>query len=249
MADSDLNGAKAVDRALRLLRSIADDDGTASLLAHARALSLPPSTAHRLAEALVAHGLLWKAGRGRFVPGMGLVDMASRVEPDKLLARIARAPMRFLSRELDTTVHLGILDGDMVTYLVKEPRDSPVLTREGEQLEAYCSAIGKVILAGMTDDAREQYLGTAPFIPLTDRTITTTEALRTCLEGVQRSGYAVDEGEVAPNLHCIAVPIRRSCGTIVGGVSQSGPDRHAPPFAIALDALRRTADDIAAALG
>ena len=241
-----ISGAKAIDRALRLLRSITEAEEDAPLSAHARRLSMPASTAHRLAEALAAHGLLHEVERGHYLPGLGLGDLASGVDPGRLLARAGRPVMRSLARAVGPTVHLGVMAGDMVTYVVKEPGASPLLTREGGQLEAYCSAIGKVILAGLSDQSREEYLRTAPFVALTDRTITTREALGACLEEARRSGYAVDEGEVLPDLHCIAVPIRRASGVIVGAISHSRLGSDPSHTLSSLEHLRQAAAQIGA---
>ena len=230
---------------MRLLRAVVDRD--APLAVHSRQLGLPASTTHRLAAALAAHGLLVRTGRGRFRAGLGLIDLAGRVAPGRLLAEVARAPLRVLARTLGTTVHLGILEGDMVTYLVKEPRTSRVLTREGEQLEAYCSAIGKVMLASLSEAEQARYLGTAPFIALTDATLTTPAELASCLAAVGAEGVAYDDGEVDPGLFCVAVPVRRRGGQIVGALSQSGSTRERSQAS--LDAMHATADGIGLALG
>jgi DNA-binding IclR family transcriptional regulator len=96
----------------------------------------------------------------------------------------------------------------MVMYTVKEghPVDR-LFTREGTQLEAYCSAVGKVLLAHLSEDEREAYLATGPFVALTDATITSAPELRTHLAEVRAGGCAIDNREIAPDLVCVAVPV------------------------------------------
>jgi len=115
---------------------------------------------------------------------------------------------------------VGVLDGEMVTYLVKETC-APVelFTREGMQLEAYCSAVGKVLLSHLPEEDLQAYLKSAPFPPLTPATITDPETLRPHLQEVKAQGYAVDDREVADDLICFAVPIRKPDGSLLAALS------------------------------
>ena len=248
METSTAHGAHSLSRALRLLDSIAHAGGEQSLAEHARRLSLPLSTAHRLAGVLAAHGLLARSGHGLVMAGPALADLARGVDMGVLLERAGRRHLRRLAAELGATVHLGVWDGEMVSYLVKEPRKSPVLTREGGKLEAYCSAIGKVVLANLSLDERERYLLANPFIALTERTITDVAVLRRCLERTRREDFATDEEEVAPGLLCVAVPVRRSSGQVVAAISASCGSEPPRSQRDTLDALRRSAAAIASIL-
>lgn len=242
-----VTGAAAVDRALTLLWSVARADEDTPLSEHARRLGLPLPTAHRFALALSVHGLLRKQGRGVFVLGPGADELAGRVGPGARLARAARMPLRGLAASHGVTAHLGVWEEEMVTYLVKEPVTSPVLTREGSRLEGYCSALGKVLLANLPDASRERYLASAPFIALTERTIVDVRTLRACLANVRRSDYATDDGEVQPGLSCVAVPVCRD-GRLLASISASGASCGALPGPALLKALRRTAETIASRL-
>ncbi len=241
-------GSAAVHRALRLLTSIGGAGGEQSLAEHARRLSMPLPTAHRLARTLAHHGLLHASRRGHYTSGLVLRDLARQADVREMLVQVGQPVVRSLALELNLTAHLGVWDGEMVTYLVKEPRGSAVLTREGGQLEAYCSAIGKVALAFLPEERREDYLTSAPFVPLTDRTIIAVDALRTCLGLVVERDYAVDDGEVVPDLHCIAVPVRRRNGEVVAALSVSRQHALAASTDL-LEALRARAAEIATRLG
>src|SRR5690606_3592173 len=111
-------------------------------------------------------------------------------------------------RRFQRTVHLAVFEADMVTYLAKEDggRNS-VLTIEGTQLEAYCSGLGKVLLAYLPEPERERYLADGPFVRLTPNTIIEPDELRRELAHIRTRGYAIDDGEVQPNLRCVAVPL------------------------------------------
>lgn len=110
----------------------------------------------------------------------------------------------------------------MVTYLVKEHGGGPpVLTREMIQLEAYCSGIGKVLLAHLDDAARDAYLAAGPFVALTGKTTTDPDALRTVLGRIRAQGYAVDDAELEDDLYCLAVPVRGPGGEVLAALSAS----------------------------
>jgi IclR family acetate operon transcriptional repressor len=149
-----------------------------------------------------------------------------------VLADASRSLLQRLARKLSTTVHLAVLEGEMVTYLVKAYGGGPdLLTRELIQLEAYCSGVGKVLLAHLDEAAREAYLDTGPFVALTAATITDPAAWRAELDRVRRQGFARDDAEVKESLYCIAVPLRGPDGRVVAALSASGlsSPAHQPP--------------------
>jgi DNA-binding IclR family transcriptional regulator len=135
---------------------------------------------------------------------------------------IARSHLQRLAHRLRLTVHLGVIEEDMVTYLSKVHGGGPDLfTRSGTQLEAYCSAIGKVLLAALPDSELERYLSIGPFIPLTPKTISAPEELRKALVAIRSDGFAIDAEEVLENLRCIAMPVRDRHDGVVAAVSVS----------------------------
>lgn len=241
-------GTAAIDRILALFGAIAQDDAVRPLSAIAAELGLPPSTAYRMAALLVRRGLIAPARRGHYRGGLALLDLAARCDPHRILADAARPMLRRLARETQATAHLGVWDGDMVTYVVKEAASgSALFTREGGQLEAYCSAIGKVLLANLEPDRQDAYLAAGPFVALTDRTVIEPERIRATLRQVVAQDHAVDEQEIANDLFCIALPVRRD-NRVMAAISLSRIGSrthidHPPPE------LRRCAEAIAVQLG
>ena len=123
-------------------------------------------------------------------------------------------------------------------------------TREGTQLDAYCSALGKVLLAYLPAADRDAYLAGGPFPKLTSRTIQDAKALASHLRKVRRQSYAVDDGEFAEELKCIAVPVRnpgrRVCAAL--SITTTPGKLRGTRAAQVLDVLRRAAADIEAGL-
>lgn len=223
-------------RNLDLLEAVIHDGGSSSVAAIARETGIPVASAHRHVSALVSAGFLQPAGYGRHLAGPKLRALASLVDTKQIMAAAAAPILDRLAAQTRCVVQLGTFENDMVTYRLKTGRGSGSLfTRVGMQLEAYCSGIGKVLLAYLPYLAREAYLKTGPFIALTPHTITEPDALRAELMRVRAQGYAVDDEEVDAGLRCLAVPVLGPCGTVTAAISASRSTAQA---------LNRTEDEL-----
>jgi hypothetical protein len=106
-------------------------------------------------------------------------------------------------------VQLGVLDGDEVVYLERVVVGSYRLpTRQGGRMPAYCTGLGKAMLA-FDDAAAQQVLG-AELPARTASTLSTVDRLRDDLQRVRSTGVAFDRQEAYEGLGCVAAPIRNS---------------------------------------
>lgn len=231
-------------RLLRLLDAIIADDGARPLTQVGRDIGLPSATAYRLAATLAQQGLLIGGVPGRYLPGPRLVDYASAVDPRRIVARVARPMLDRLARRFHRDAHLGVLEGGMVTYMVKAGGGAATgFARQGMQLEAYCSGVGKALLAHLSTEELDDYLANGPFIRLTANTIVAPDLLREHLAEVAVVGHAVDDEEVEEGLHCLAVPVRDHRDRVIAAISLSGSGQplQGRRRAAALHALAATA--------
>ncbi|MBP6112113.1 MAG: IclR family transcriptional regulator [Sphingobium sp.] len=230
------NGTPSIlssSRTLAMLESVISDGGTSSITALARASGVPVPTAHRQVHTLVEAGWLSSTVNGRHVAGPRLIGLLHRLDEKQIIANIAAPMLHRLAAKVRCIVQLGTYENEMVTYRIKTGQGaSGLFPRIGMQLEAYCSGIGKVLLANLPAAERTAYLANGPFVPLTERTITNPALLAEELTLVAGQGYAVDDGEIAHGLVCIAVPIRKPDGSVPAAISvsrfeteQSRPDR------------------------
>jgi DNA-binding IclR family transcriptional regulator len=208
---NDSETSASLEKALLLFNRVLHDRGRTALKQLAADLGLPRSTLYRLTATLQDFGLITRHTRGHYDIGLKLAACLEGITWVSQLARLSRPLLQRLADDCGSTAHLGVLEDGMVTYVVKVAGKASaagaVFTRENAQLEAYCSGLGKVLLAWLPEAERETYLAAGPFVPLTSRTITDSENLRDCLLAARENGFAVDDGEVADNLFCLAVPV------------------------------------------
>ena len=92
----------------------------------------------------------------------------------------------------------------------------------GSRLPAYCTSMGRVLLAYLPTEQLEQYLAKAVLTAHTSRTITSVEKLRLALRNVRRNGYALVDQEYEVGLRSLAVPVYAPSGRVVATVNLSG---------------------------
>ncbi len=242
----------ALGRSLAMLEAILADRDGRSVAAIAQGIGLPGATAHRQVTTLVAERFLARLPGGRLGPGPRLVALLQLVDAKQVIAAAAAPVLHRLAKELRCVVQLGTLENDMVTYRIKTGQGAgDFFTRVGLQLEAYCTGIGKVLLAHLPEAQREAYLAAESFPALTRHTITDPARLRAELRRVFAQGFARDNEEIAEGLVCIAVPIRGPDEGVSAAISASWalPMSGLAGEQAILASLRTAADHIEHAIG
>lgn len=212
---------RSVLKAFALLRAFGGPDHELTSAELSRRAGLPQASGYRLIQTLEAVGAVVRVSRGRYRPGFLLTALSRQVSLSELLVDAAHEVLEELAQRFEATAHLGILEHEMVTYVAKAsaPHSVPVPTRVGAQQEAYCSAIGKVLLAGLTPEAVEGFLRQGDLVALTDRTITDPGAFREEIRRVREDRFALDSGETHAHLCCVAVPLRDEAGATLAALS------------------------------
>jgi DNA-binding IclR family transcriptional regulator len=201
---------------------------------------LPKSTVHRLAEQLRAMGWLERDPNGYRV-GMRLFELGGLALQRNQLRDTAYPHLYALAAKTGLAVQLGVLDRGEVVYLERLVVDGYRLpTRLGGRMPAYCTGLGKAMLA--FDDAAALAVMSSRMPRRTDHTITEPEELRCTLDEVRATGIAFDRSESYDGLVCVAAPIRNS-GRAIGAVSVTGPVKRMN-WEFTSEAVKRTAASI-----
>lgn len=241
-----MSGAKSLDRALSAFKRVIVSSGTIHAADIADQLHIPLATVYRYLAAFERKGLVRRERGGALSVGADLLMLVDGARFKFLLAEVARPVIESLAVEVGATAHLGVFEQDMVTYLVKARTDTQgVFTREGRQLEAYCSGIGKMLLAHLSREALNGYLEGGPFPALTANTITEAPLLRRELKKTARRGYAIDNAEIHEGLYCIAAPVLNKDGKAVAALSvSSNLQELASPRSTMVSALKSASQEI-----
>jgi len=203
---------ESVDRALRMLQELAAHGSGATLDELATAGGLPKSSAHRTLSALRERGFATQQPDGRYLAGPELLRVAFEFY-DRIDLRVALHPILVrLNREVNETIHLGVLDGADIVYLDKlEPSHPIALTsRVGGRNPAYCTGVGKALLAWTypSDEAIRGWIGEhGPLEVRTSTTITEPGALAREMARIRSDGYARDMEESEQGVRCLAAPL------------------------------------------
>ena len=187
------------------------------------ATGLAKATTHRILSTLVDHRFITVDRDGSYLPGPKILSLAGKALERIDISAIAKPYVDALVDKAHCTIHLGVVNGDEIVYLIRADSDKPyrMPSRVGHAVPMHSTGIGKVVLSGYTDDELARFVARAGLPPRTAHTLTTAEALHAEIADVRRLGYALDREENVPGLGCVAAPIRDLTGTIKYGLSIS----------------------------
>lgn len=218
----------AVARALDVLELFLDDTETLSTPEIVARLQLPRTTGHELVTTLVARSWLAPVpgSPGRFRLGVRSFQLGSLYAGRLDLAREGRAVAEQVAAACDETVHLAILDGTDVIYIAKVDSTHAVrmVSAVGRRLPAHCTAVGKMLLAGLSEAAFDaRYRPDQPLPTLTPNSLASVPRLKRALAEVPERGLASEYCESNPDVACVAAGVYDHTGEMVAAMSISVP--------------------------
>ncbi|WP_092889026.1 IclR family transcriptional regulator [Roseicitreum antarcticum] len=188
----------------------------------------PKATLYRLLQTLVSQGMLTHdPGAQAYALGLRLVRLAHVAWQHSSLAPIARPHMDALSAQVGETVHLAQLDNAQVLYVDKRNARDPVAmyAQAGKVGPAYCTGVGKVMLAFAAPDRLPGLIARQSFHRFTDTTLTNPRALEAELRQIRAQGFAFDNEEHEAGIICVALPILGQAGGLLGAMSITSTTR------------------------
>jgi IclR family transcriptional regulator, KDG regulon repressor len=182
----------------------------------------PKATLYRFLQTLTHQGMLaYDADRQTYGLGVRLVRLAHAAWAQSSIAPLARPFIDRLSAEVGETIHLAQLDQGQVLYVDKRNAQRPIemFSQAGKVGPAYCTGVGKAMLAFLTEDELNRALDRQSFHRFTPQTLDTPARLLADLQAIRQRGYAFDREEHEPGIICIAVPILTRAGRAMGALS------------------------------
>lgn len=137
------------------------------------------------------------------------------------LPRIVQPILDRLSEEIGQSTSVSILDEGEIVYVARaaQRRVMSIALMPGSRLPAYCTSMGRVLLAALPPEEARRILEASPLVARTERTVTDVEALMAELEETRRRGYALIDQEVETGLRSVAVPLKSMRGRTVAALN------------------------------
>lgn len=224
-APAGAGGIKSVAKVLDILEYLADAGRPVGASEVARAVGFHVSTTHRLLRTLASRGYVDQhAAQKSFVLGPQLHALGSAYAGGAGLVQVARPELEALRDALGETIHLGVYRAGEVMEVASAsgPQAVSVSLGAGRRDPAHCTALGKVLLAFLDDEALKAFLR-RPLERRTPKSLVRKADLLKALEATRARGYATDEEELASDMCCVAVPVRDPVGSVVAAVSVAMP--------------------------
>lgn len=241
---------QVLERAMRLLDQLAQEDEPMALKDLAETTGLHTSTAHRILNDLVAGRYVERVDNGLYRLGMRLLELGSLVKARLNIRTVALEHMRELHKVTGQTVNLALLQGDEIVYVERawnEYSGMQVVRAIGGHAPLHLTSSGKLFLSSWETAQVRAYVLRTGLSGNTRNSITRYEELERELNLVRRLGIARDNEELELGVRCIAAGIHDESGTLIAGLSVSAPADRLHDTWIPL--LRETAQNISAALG
>jgi DNA-binding IclR family transcriptional regulator len=210
-------------KARLILEAFGPRDVDLSLTDLARRSGVAKASVHRLAQELLAWGLLERSGN-HYRLGLRLFELGQLVPRNRILRETALPYMEDLLMATQETVHLAVHDGLDVLYIEKiiGHRGLNKKSRVAGRLPLYCTATGKVILAFSPESLFDE-VSRQEFTPLTNKTVRSAARLRRQLDKIRGDGLALEVEEIKLGYLSLAVPVFGSRNTLVASLSVTGP--------------------------
>jgi IclR family pca regulon transcriptional regulator len=243
----------SVEKAFRLLMAFSADQPTLRVSRAAEMTGLSRATVRRLMLTFESLGLVdGDDGDYRLTPRVlriGYSYLSALPIWEHVQVRLAA-----LAEEVNESCSAAALDGDEIVYVarVAAKRSMSLTLSIGSRLPAYPTSMGRVLLAGLTDEQLERYLAEAHFEQLTPTTITDPALLRKVIEETRRAGYALVDEEREVGIRSAAAPVRDRGGNVIAAVNISVNAARVPREVLEttlVPRLRTVADDLSATVG
>ncbi|NWF92736.1 MAG: IclR family transcriptional regulator [Syntrophaceae bacterium] len=223
------NLVQTIERASLILDSLGQNPQGISVRDLSKKINLPKGTTHRLLSSLAYLGYVRQDLKTRnYFLGLKLVELGNLLLSQLDLRKEAEPFLKELAEKTKETVHMVVLDRNEIVYIEKvetdqNPSGLKMASRVGSRNPAHSCAVGKVLLAHLSEEELNHLIEEKGLPKRTENTITDLAQLKSHLKIVRSQGYGVDDEENEKGIRCIAAPIYNQAGKAVAALSISGP--------------------------
>jgi IclR family pca regulon transcriptional regulator len=213
---------QSLDRGLAVIRAFDAEHPELTLSDVARATGLNRASARRFLHTLVELGYVRTDGR-LFALRPKILELGYAYLSSLSLPDVAMAHLEGLVERVHESSSVSVLDGDEVVYVARVPtrRIMRIAIAVGTRFPAYATSMGRVLLAGQSDEWLDGYFASVSLTSITERTTVDAKKLRAELSRIRRDGYAIVDQELEDGLRAIAAPVRDRDGRVIAAVNVS----------------------------
>jgi IclR family pca regulon transcriptional regulator len=207
-------------RGLRVIEAFEGHKGGRSVADVARLTGLSRAAVRRSLKTLQALGYAESSG-----PIYRLTTRVLRLGFSYLssasLPTLAQPLLERITEAVHESSSLSVLEDDEIVYIARSAskRIMSVGLSVGSRLPAYCTSMGRILLAAMSDEQLSAYLKNANVRPLTPKTITDKKLIREIVVRIRSDGFAMTDEELELGLRSIAVPVQSRHGRVVAAMN------------------------------
>ncbi|HEU0241311.1 MAG TPA: IclR family transcriptional regulator [Micromonosporaceae bacterium] len=213
---------QSLARGLSVIRAFDAEHTDLTLSEVAKITELPRAVARRFLHTLVELGYMRTDGR-RFTLRPKILELGYAYLSSMTLPEIAMPHLEQLVEKVHESSSVSVLDGDEVVYIARVPtkRIMTVAIAVGTRFPAYATSMGRVLLAGQSDQWLDGFFSSTELRVLTARTIAEPAKLRRELARVREQGWALVDQELEEGLRSLAAPIRDGDGRVIAAMNVS----------------------------
>lgn len=214
----------SLEKGIKILELLTEH-GELSVTETAKLMETNRAGSHRFILTLKDLGYVEKNSSNKYQPTLKIMRLAMKVANQFEIRSIARPFMHKLSIMYKETINLGFFKNSEIIHIDKI--DSLEVLRMdsaiGDKAPAYCTGLGKSILAFLPEHELDHYLENIKLKSLAPNTITSKKKLKAELFQIRENRYAIDDEEMVTGLRCIAAPIFDHNSYPAYALSVSGP--------------------------
>jgi len=242
----------ALARGLAVIRAFGAGREKLTLADIAKTTDLPRATVRRSLLTLQALGYVASDGK-HFMLTPAVLSLGYAYLSATPLPRAIQPTLEAVSEKTNESSSCAILDGAEIVYVARAAtrRIMSVGLATGSRLPAYCSSLGRVLLAALPEAEAHHLLNAMKREKLTPQTITDVDALMKVIAQVRADDYALVDEELEIGLRSIAVPVRNASGQTVAAMNigvQAGRVSREGLIKDILPVLKAAAESVAPAL-
>jgi IclR family pca regulon transcriptional regulator len=219
--------SQSLERGLAILGCFTPQRPVLGIADIADELGMSRSTTHRYVITLYALGYLEQGASRKYRLGLRVTDLGMSALNSTGLREHSHPYLEELRQRTSYTINLSVLDGADILYVDRArsfrrgQSKIDLGLHPGSRLPAYCTSMGKILLAYLPEDELRERLAKVKLTKRGPNTITSKSALRDELENVATAGFAVNDEELAPELHSISAPVRNEAREVVVAVNMA----------------------------